>query len=1075
MSLMGLVSSALRRPVTVLVAIVGVALVAGLAITRMQRDVFPDLGVPTIYVSQPYGGMDPAQMEGFITNYYEYHFLYINGIEHVESKNVQGIALIKLQFHPGTNMAQALAETVSYVNRSRAFMPPGTIPPFIMRFDAGSVSVGSLVMSSDDPNVQVKDMQDAGLFKVRPLFSTLPGVSAPPPFGGSPRTIVITVDPDKLRAYHMNPDEVVAAIGHGNVISPSGNVRIGNEMPIVPVNSVAPDVKQLEAVPIRSDGTKTVFVRDVGTVADSADTQVGYALVNGRRTVYIPVTKRADASTLTVVNLVKENLPKFQAVVPPGVKVTYEFDQSPYVTRSIRGLTEEGLLGAGLTGLMVLLFLRDWRSVIVVVLNIPLALLAAVVALWFSGQTVNLMTLGGLAMAVGILVDEATVEVENIHTQFAHSPNIAVAVRAGNHLTAGPRLLSMLCVLAVFIPALFMQGAAKSLFVPMSLAVGFAMVASYVLSSTFVPVMSVWLLRHQHGDQTRHSIFDHLKRAYAGFSSAIVAMRWLIVPAYLAGAVLAIFVLYKSVGREIFPVVDAGQFALRLRAPAGTRLEETEQTLLKALDVIKNQVGKDNVALTLGYCGVQAGAYPVNVIHLWTSGSEEAYVQVQLKQGAARVADLKETLRKKLPEALPGVRLSFEPSDIVSKVMSFGSLTPVEVAVTGPDLAANRQYADKLKAAMSKIDSLRDLQYVQELDYPAIKVNLDRQRAGVMGVTAEQAARALAIGTSSSRYTASNFWADPKTGIGYQVQVMTPIQRMDSIEELKNIPVAMRGGDQQLTLRQVADVNPGTVLGEYDRYNMQRMLTLGANVAGEDLGRVADRVDQAIKEVGKPPTNVKDAVVRGQIAPMKELFSGLASGLGVAVIVIFLLLAASFQSIRLALAVLLTAPAVIVGVGAALFLTKTTLNIQSFMGAIMAIGVAVANSILLITFAERARVEEGRPVKAAAVEGAAGRLRPILMTSFAMIAGMIPMALGTGQGGEQTSPLGRAVIGGLVGATLATLVVLPAIFAMLQGEKTRKTASIDPEDPNSPYYHDQEQGEEAGNGHSAPVAQASRL
>src|SRR3954451_22720258 len=468
---MNLVRFALRRPVTILVLMLAIIMAGVLAAVRMSRDVFPDLGIPTLYVAQPYGGMDPHQMEGFIVNYYEYHFLYINGIEHVESRSIQGAALIKLQFHLGTDMSRAMAETVSYVNRARAFMPPGTVPPFVMRFDAGSVPVGNLVFSSDDPKLSLKDLQDAALFKVRPLFATLPGVSAPPPFGGSPRAMVIRADPDRLRAYNMSPDEIVAALAKGNMISPSGNVRFGDSMPMVPVNTTISDVKGLGNIAIRSDGTRTIFVRDVGTVEDAADIQAGYAVVNGRRTVYIPVTKRADASTLTVVNLVKENIPKFQSVVPPGVKVSYEFDQSPYVTRAIRGLSQEGLLGAALTGLMVLLFLRDWRSVLVVVLNIPLALLAAVLALWLGGQTVNLMTLGGLALSVGVLVDEATVEVENIHTQFAHSPNIAAAVRAGNAMTAVPRLLAMLCILAVFIPSFFMQGAARALFVPMALAV----------------------------------------------------------------------------------------------------------------------------------------------------------------------------------------------------------------------------------------------------------------------------------------------------------------------------------------------------------------------------------------------------------------------------------------------------------------------------------------------------------------------------------------------------------------------------------------------------------------------------
>src|ERR1700722_20336062 len=467
---MNLVSLALRRPISLLMTIVAVALMGFLAIDRMARDIFPDLGVPVLYVAQPYGGLDPAQMEGFIVSYYEYHFLFITGIEHVESKSIQGVGLIKLQFHPGTNMAQAVAETVSYV-------------------DGGSVPVGDLVFSSRTKTVA--ELQDAALFKVRPLFATLPGVSAPPPFGSSQRTILVRVDPDKLRSYNMSPDEVVQALGAGNTVSPSGNVRIGDLLPMVPVNSVVGDFKGLSNIPIRSQGTQTIFIRDVGSVEDGADIQTGYALVNGRRTVYIPVTKRADASTLAVVQAVKASLPRFQSVLPDDVEVSYQFDQSPYVTRAIQGLFVEGALGAVLTGLMVLLFLRDWRSSLVVVLNIPLAILASVTALWISGQTINIMTLGGLALAVGILVDEATVTIENIHTHLADGQSLARAASKATAETTLPRFVAMLCILAVFLPAFFMTGAAHNLFVPLALAVGFSMVGSYLLSSTFVPVLWV--------------------------------------------------------------------------------------------------------------------------------------------------------------------------------------------------------------------------------------------------------------------------------------------------------------------------------------------------------------------------------------------------------------------------------------------------------------------------------------------------------------------------------------------------------------------------------------------------------
>src|SRR5438477_10919736 len=490
---MNLVRPAIRRPLTIVIVVIAVVLGSLLALRQMPRDIFPSLGVPTIYVAQPFGGMDPAQMEGYLTYYYEYHFLYITGIEHVESKSIQGAALIKLQFHPRTDMSQAMSETVAYVNRARAFMPPGTVPPFIMRFDAGSVPVGNLVFSSETRSVG--EMQDAALNLVRPLFATLPGVSAPPPFGGSARSIVINVKPDRLRSYNMAPDEIVAAITAANIISPSGNMSIKRKYPMVPLNSVVRNIKDLESVPISTGTYPTVFLRDIGEVRDASDIITSYALVNGRRTVYIPVTKRSDASTLSVVNLVKKSIPKFQSVVPADVKVSYEFDQSPYVRRAIRGLTLEGGLGALLTGVMILLFLRDWRTALVVVLNIPLSLLAAALALALAHQSINIMTLGGLALAVGILVDEATVCIENIHTHLTHGSPLRRAARDATTETTIPRLLALLCILAMFVPTLFMAGAAKAMFLPLSLAVGFSMIGSYLLSTTLVPILSVWFWR----------------------------------------------------------------------------------------------------------------------------------------------------------------------------------------------------------------------------------------------------------------------------------------------------------------------------------------------------------------------------------------------------------------------------------------------------------------------------------------------------------------------------------------------------------------------------------------------------
>jgi len=1051
---MNLTTPSLRRPVTVVVLVIAIALGAWVALQRMTRDIFPPLGVPTIYVAQPYGGMDPAQMEGYLTYYYEYHFLYITGIEHVESKSIQGASLMKLQFHPGTDMSQALSETIGYVNRARAFMPPGTVPPFVMRFDAGSVPVGYLVFSTTNETRTVGQMQDAALNLVRPLFATLPGVSAPPPFGGSARTILINVKPDRMRASNLSPDDIVQAVTQANTISPSGNMNLGDLYPIVPVNAIVRNIKDLEGVVLRTSGNDAVYLRDVATVEDGSDIITSYALVNGHRTVYIPVTKRADASTLSVVNLVKKNIPKFQSVVPDDVRVSYEFDQSPVVLRAIEDLAKEGGLGAILTGIMVLLFLRDWRTALIVVLNIPLALLASTFALWITRQNINLMTLGGLALAVGILVDEATVTIENIHVHLARGSTIGRAAHDATVETALPRLLAMLCIVAVFTPAFFMTGAAKALFVPLSLAVGFSMLASYLLSSTLVPILSIWLLRRvsHSGDARQTGVFTRFQSRYTAIAAAFVRFRWPVILLYLLGAALVIVLVGRQLGIEIFPDVDTGQMAIRLRAPAGTKVENTEQIALKVLDLIKREVGSNNVALTMGLIGVHAANYPVNLIHLWNGGPEEGWLAVQLKPDAPfRIGPLRERLRTVFANELPDVRISFEPNDIVNRVMSFGSSTPIEVAVSGPSLAVSRQHAQKLYDKLKEIPSLRDVQFVQALDFPTVDINVNRERAGLLGVKVADVTRSLVAATTSSRFTVANFWADPNSGVSYNLQVQIPQTKTTTLEDLKNVPITTADGNPSL-LRNVALVAPGTAVGQYERYNMARVVSITANIYGSDLGSVTREIGKAIADAGAPPakTNVS---LRGQIVPLQELLTGFRSGLLTAVVVIFLMLAANFQSLRLSIAVISTVPAVIAGVVLALWVTHTTLNIQSAMGAIMAVGVAVANAILLVTFAERARTDSKSdgsllaPAEAA-VDSAKSRLRPILMTSLAMIAGMTPMAIGFGRGGEQTAPLGRAVIGGLAFATFATLLILPAVFAVIQARAGRSANLLDATQPN---------------------------
>ena len=1050
---MWLIRTALRRPISVLVLVIAMALCAVLATLRMRTDIFPNLDLPVIYVAQPYGGMSPAQMEGYLVYYYEYHFLYINGIESVEDKSIQGNGLLKLTFHPGTDMSQALAQTISYVNRAHAFMPYGSVSPFVIRFDAGTVPVGYLVFSSQRRTIG--EIQDLALNRIRPLFATLPGVSAPPPFGGNQRTIVVTVNPDRLWSYNLSPDAVVKAISSGNILMPAGNVRTDSLLRIVSSDSVTPDIRTLLDVPIRAGAGPTVYLRDIGGVADSTDIPTGYALVNGRRAVYIPVTKRPDASTLTVVDEVKQSLARFRSLVPSDIDISYQFDQSGYVKSALLSVVREGLLGAVLTGLIVLLFLGDWRSSFIVMTTIPFALLTSVVGLWLCGQTLNIMTLGGLALAVGILVDEGVVEVENIDSTLVQEPNLPVArgVLHATQRTVVARFLSLLSIVAVFVPSLFMTGVAKNLFVPLSLAVAFAMVASFLLSSSLLPVLFLWMHRKSASQPTAPQAggwnFDGVRERWGRVLERLAPLRWLVVAIYAVATLAILAVLGPRVGKELFPNVTGHQFRLRFDAPTGTRAEETARLVTSVLDEIQATAGPGNVDISLGYVGTQGASYPINTVFLWTSGPHESVMNVALRPGAGiDVTTFEEKLRGILPPKFPGCSFSFEPGDIVSQIMNFGAPTPIELAVTGPDFAAIRTYTEKLRGELGKVPTLRDLRIEQPLNYPSVDVRMNREMAGQLGVTAEQVGRSLSEATASSRFTTPNYWADPKTGVAYQVQVQYPQPRMTSVQDVQSIPV-MPGDASHPLIGDLARVTEGTMVGEFDRVNGLWLLSLSANVAGEDLGRVANRIDAAIHSAGELPRGAT-VQVRGQVAPMRATFSSLGIGLLLAIAVIFLLLAGNFESVRLSFVIFTTAPATLCGVVLTLLATHTTLNIESYMGAIMALGVGTANAILLVTFADERRRARGS-VLAAGIEGARARMRPIVMTSAAMIAGMIPMALALGEGAEAVAPLGRAVIGGLVAATLTNLTVLPFVFGLVQSRASTSSASLDPDDARSRY------------------------
>lgn len=1044
---MRLVLSALSHPLSVIVALIAVLTGFIMAISRMRADIFPEVGNPVIYVAQPFGGMTPAQMEGFLTYYYEYHFLYITGIQSVDSKSVQGAALMKLTFREGTNMQQAMAETVGYVTRARAFMPPGTVPPFITRFDPGSVAVGLLLFSST--NHTQGELQNYALNQVRPLFATLPGVSAPPPFGGNARTIVVSLDPDKLKQYHISPEQAISAVASSSVVIPSGNLYDGTLNRIVRTNAtLGPDLNELMNAPVRPGSGTSVYLRDIGSVENGTDILTSYAHVDGHRTVYIPVTKRADASTLAVIKAVKAAIPTFKKAVPDDVDVRLAFDQSPYVSNAISSLVREALLGALLTGVVVLIFLRDWRGAIIVVANIPFALAAAVLMLWATGQTINIMTLGGLALAVGVLVDEATVEVENVHTRLLPGTSRAQAVLEACQRTVIARLLSMLCVLAVFVPSFFMSGVGRQLFVPLSLAVGFAMIASYLLSSSLVPVFAVWIMKEAHRREETEGFFGKLRLRYERFLDFVQRRHWPFVIGYFAVSIIVLILTVPHLGSELFPDSNASVLRLRLRAPVGTRIEETEPMALHALDLIKRTVGSQNVEITSDFVGVPPPNYPVNLIHLFTSGPEEVLVQVQLGRNRPNGERLREELRGVFKREMPDLRVSFEAGDIISQVLSFGSPTPVQIDVQGVDLDQDYAYLSKIQAGLSKLDFLRDVSIVQQQKFPTVEVNIDRQYAGQFGLTMADVADSMIAATGSSRLTTPNYWRDPRTGNAFQIQVQIPPNRAQGVPALSSLPL-MKDGQTQPQLDQVGKIQYGAMPEMIERLSGQRVVSLTANLHGITLGDAQTRIQKALKSVEAPPKG-STVAVRGEVPALQETVSGLRVGLLLAIASIFLLLMANFQSVRLPLAILSTVPGVLSGVVLMLLVTGTTLNIQSFMGAIMAIGISVANSILLVTFAEQARHADG--AETAARSGALGRLRAILMTACAMICGMIPMAIGFGEGGPEAAPLGRAVIGGLIFSTFTTLLILPAIYALLQKNASTTSNSLNPLDPESRYH-----------------------
>ncbi|MFV8271317.1 efflux RND transporter permease subunit [Flavobacterium sp. GT2N3] len=1084
---MNLIRFALRKPISIMVLVAGLFFFGIGAVRDIKVDILPEMNLPVIYLAHSFAGYTPNQMESYFAKNYVNVMILANGVKDIETKNIQGLTLMKVTYYEGTNMAQAAAEISALSNRIQSRFPPGSQPPFIIRFDASSLPIGQLVLSSKTRSNN--ELQDLANVYVRASFTAIPGLLSPPPFGGSPRTIEINVDPDLLRAHQLTADQIVEAIRTNNQTAPSGNLRIGDINYIIPTNNTIKEVKDFEKIPLLKGGVQNLYLGDVAQVKDGADITAGYALVNGKRSVYISIAKAGDASTWDVVQKLKSQLPKIQSTLPDDVTLSYEFDQSVHVINSLKSLIIEGIIGAVLTGLMVLLFLGDRRAALIVILTIPIAIISGVLFLKLFGQTINLMSLSGLALAIGILVDESTVTIENIHQHLDMGKPKALAIWDACKEIAMPKLLILLCILAVFAPAFTMTGIPGALFLPLALAIGFSMIVSFLLSQTFVPVMANWLMkahpkkahpsnitddeaefnisgltieseedtfdqkkilvqRADFNNDGKINFFERFRNRYMRFINRLFDYKKPVALLYLFLSAGLVILLLNIIGQDVFPKVNSSQFQMRLRAPDGTRLESTEDKAVTVLTELEKMIGKEHVAISSVYVGQHPAIFSVSPIYLFTAGPHEAVFQIGLKDYHVDMDVFKDEFRQRIKKLLPNVKISFEPIELTDKVLSQGSPTPIEIRIAGKNKKRNEAYATKLIAKLNKIDYLRDKQIAQPIKYPALDITIDRIRAAQLGIDMNDISRSLIASTSSSQYTEKNIWVDEKAGFSYNVQVQVPLNKMKSKNDLKEIPLLKNAS--RPVLSDVATITPSFTYGENDNIGAMPYISVTANIDHVDLGTATKAVQQSIESLGELPRGLFIEQI-GLSTVLKETMTSLQTGLLIAIMVIFLMLAANFQSFKISMVILTTVPAVVLGSLLLLVSTGSTLNLQSYMGIIMSVGVSIANAVLLITNAEQLRKHNGNALQSAR-EAASLRLRPIIMTSIAMIAGMLPMAIGHGEGGDQISPLGRAVIGGLVFSTFTVLLILPLIFAWAMGKTPVHSLSLDPEDKESQHY-----------------------
>ena len=1045
---MWIVRVALKRPYTFVVLAILILILGTLSIFRTPTDIFPNINIPVVSIIWNYYGLSPAEMSNRIITLQERNLTTIvNDIEHLESQSLNGVAVIKVFFHPGVNVSMAIAQIAGQSQTQLKQLPAGTTPPLIITYSASSVPI--LQMALSGPTLSEQQLNDLGLNFIRPQLTSVPGAAIPYPYGGKQRQIQVDLNTAALQSKGLSPLDVVNAISAQNLILPAGTAKIGKFEYNVDMNGSPTTIAELNNLPIKAAGNTTIYIHDVANVRDGFPPQTNIVRVDGRRSTLMTIQKIGTASTLDIISSIKKMLPTVKNTLPPDLQIRLLGDQSVFVQGAISGVLREALIAACLTAIMILVFLGSWRSTLIIAVSIPLSILTSIILLSALGETINIMTLGGLALAVGILVDDATVTIENIHGFLTRGKETEEAILLGAEQIAVPALVSTLSICIVFVPMFLLTGVARYLFVPMAEAVVFAMLASYLLSRTLVPTMAKYLLKAD-AEEGSHApsknplvrfqvwfehTFERIRTGYRGLLVACVRHRRVFAGGFLAACLLS-FGLYPWLGQDFFPAVDSGEFTLHLRAPTGLRIEETAALCDRVEAEIRNLIPPAEFSGVIDNIGLPYSGINLSYSSSAPIGTADADIMVALAAEHKPTAGYVHDLRLKLAKDFPGVTFYFLPADMVTQILNFGLPAPIDIQVIGNDLQANRQFADTLLEKVKYVSGTSDLRIQQTFDQPKFHIDVDRTKAQEIGFTQREVASNLLITLSGSFQTSPTFWLNPKNSVSYQIATQTPQYRVQSLQDLENVPVTGTGTAPPSILASLASFSRNSDLSVVTHYNVAPVIDIFGAVQGRDLGAVSKDISSIVTASQKQLPRGSQIVVRGQVQTMKSSFLGLLTGLIFAIALVYLLIVVNFQSWLDPFIILMALPAALAGIVWFLFVTGTTISVPALTGSIMCVGVATANSILVVSFAKE-QLAAGRSAAEAAVEAGFARFRPVLMTALAMIIGMMPMAIGMGEGGEQNAPLGRAVIGGLLFATVSTLFFVPTVFSMVHSLRHR--------------------------------------